>query len=98
MRALNYAGSELVTSDAVADALIDYVVTLPTNHPPEPVTIPALQDGREVTARFLVTAQTPLLVTSSDEPETPLRGAEHAVDVLRHRARRLDSIGYELRG
>lgn len=97
MRSLNYAGTELVTSDAVADALIDYVVTLPVNHPPEPVTIPALQGGREVTARFVVTAQTPLLVTNNEGPEIPLPGADHAVDVLRYRAQRLDSIGYELR-
>lgn len=97
MRALNYAGCELVTSDAVADALLDYVVTLPVNRPPEPVTIPALQEGRPVTARFLVTAQTPLLVTSVERPEVPLDGEDHAIDVLRHRAQRLDSIGYELR-
>lgn len=98
MRALNYAGCELVTSDAVAEALLDFVVTLPVNRPPEPVTIPALQEGRPVTARLLVTAQTPLLVTSLEKPDVPLDGEETAIDVLRHKMQRLDSIGYELRG
>jgi hypothetical protein len=97
MRNLNYAGCELVTSDAVADALLDYVVTLPLNRPPEPVTIPALQEGRPVTARFLVTALTPLLVTTAERANVPLDGEAHAIDVLRHKARRLDSIGYDLR-
>lgn len=87
-----------MTSDAVADALLDYVVTLSLNHPPEPVTIPALHDGREVTARFLVTAQTPLLVTTTERAEVALDGAQKAVDVLRYRARRLDSIGREMLG
>src|SRR5690606_21907935 len=98
MRSLNYAGCELVTSDAVAQALLDFVVTLPINRPPEPVTIPALQGGRPVTARFLVTALTPLLVTSSDRPDVALEGEARAVDVLRHKMQRLDSIGYEMRG
>lgn len=97
MRTLNYAGCELVTSDAVADALFDYVVTLPLNHPPETVTIPVLQEGRAAVARFLVTALTPLLVTSTEQSEVHLEGEEHAVGVLRHKAQRLDSVGYELR-
>jgi hypothetical protein len=98
MRSLSYAGCELVTSDAVADALLDYVVTLSLNHPPEPVTIPALREGREVTARFLVTAQTQLLVMTSELAEVALDGSQKAVDVLRYRARRLDSIGHEVLG
>jgi hypothetical protein len=96
MRTLIYGGSELVTTDAVAEALLDYVVTLPLNRPPEPVTIPALREGRPVTARFLVTALTPLLVTSADRADIALDGETHAIDVLRHKARRLDSVGYEL--
>jgi hypothetical protein len=98
MRTLTYGGSELVTTDAVAEALLDYVVTLPLNRPPEPVTIPALQQGRPVTARFLVTALTPLLVTTAERPDVPLDGEAHAIDVLRHKADRLDSIGYEVHG
>jgi hypothetical protein len=98
MRTLTYGGSDLVTTDAVAEALLDYVVTLPINRPPEPVTIPALREGRPVTARFLVTAQTPLLVTTAERPDVPLDGEKHAIDVLRHKAHRLDSVGYELHG
>jgi hypothetical protein len=97
MRTLNYAGCELVTSDGVADALLDYVVTLPLNRPPERVTIPALQEGRPVVARFLVTALTPLLVTTAERVDEPLEGEERAIDVLRHKAHRLDSVGYDLR-
>ncbi len=98
MRTLNYAGHELITSDAVAEALFDYVLTLPLNHPPEPVTIPVLQEGHTETARFLVTAVTPLLATSSADSDVQLEGEDHAIGVLRHKAQRLDSIGYELRG
>jgi hypothetical protein len=97
MKALHYAGCELITSEAVADALLDFVVTLPLNAPPERVTIPALRDGHPVVARLLVTALTPMLVTSIGMPNVPLEGEEHAVDVLRHKAQRLDSVGYELR-
>jgi hypothetical protein len=68
MRTLTYGGSELVTTDAVAEALLDYV------------------------------ALTPLLVTTAERPDVPLDGEAHAIDVLRHKADRLDSIGYEFHG
>lgn len=95
MRALLYAGCELVTTDDLADALLDYLVTLPLNRPPERVVLPALRDGRPVTAQLLLTAVSPLLVTTVDAPQQPLDGEDYALQVLRRKTRRLDSIGFE---
>jgi hypothetical protein len=39
-----------------------------------------------------------LLVTTAERPDVPLDGEAHAIDVLRHKADRLDSIGYEFHG
>lgn len=93
MRTLHYTGCELVTTDRVADALLDYLVTLPLNHPPERVRIPALRDGVAVVAELIVTAMSPLVATTSDERDVALDGEDYAVDVLRHRASRLGSAG-----
>jgi len=98
MRTLHYAGTELVTSDGIAEALLDYIVTLPLNHPPHRVTLPAMRDDHEVVAHLVVTAETALLVTTSDAPHVALDGEQYAIDVLRHHTHRLDSIGVETRG
>ncbi len=93
MRILHYAGCELVTTDRVAEALLDYLVTLPLNHPPERVTIPALRDGVAVVAELVISALAPLVATTTEGGEVALDGEEYAVDVLRHRMTRLGSIG-----
>ncbi|MCS0498973.1 hypothetical protein [Protaetiibacter mangrovi] len=97
MRALHYAGCELVTTERVAEALLDYIVTLPLNQPPERVTIPALRGGEPVVAELVLTAATPLATTSLDMREQPLDGEDYAVEVLRFKAHRLDSVGFDLR-
>ncbi len=85
-----------MTTDRVADALLDFLVTLPRTGPPERIAIPVLRGGRTVGVQLLVTAATPFVVFEADAPETPLDGEEHAVAVLRHRAARLDSVGFGL--
>lgn len=96
MRALLYAGCELVTTDDLADALLEYLVTLPLNQPPERVVLPALRDGRPVTAQLLLTATSPLVVTTVDAAQQPLDGEDYALQVLRRKARRLDSVGFDV--
>ncbi len=95
MRTLHYAGCDFVTSDRVAEAFVDYLVTLPLNQPPERVTIPALRAGDEVVAEFVVTAFAPIVTTSSHEREVPLHGEDAAIEALRGKARRLDGVGLE---
>lgn len=96
MKALLYAGHELLTTDPVADALLDYVETLPLNQQPERVVIPALRDGHPVIAEVVLTAATPVAVTTTDLDDMPLDGADYAVAVLRNKAERMAGIGYHL--
>ena len=98
MRVLHYAGCELVTSDRVAEALLDFIVTLPLNRPPERVSIPALRAGAPVIAEFVLTAATPIASTTSDARETALDGERAAIEVLHHKTHRLDSVGVPLHG
>lgn len=97
MKALLYAGHELLTTDDVADALLDFVETLPLNQPPERVVIPALRDGLPVTAEVVLTAATPVAVTTTSLRDTPLEGDVYAVAVLRRKAERVGGIGFEHR-
>jgi len=96
MKALLYAGHELLTTDRVADALLDYVETLPMNQPPDRVVIPALRDGQPVIAEMVLTAATPVAVTTTALADTALDGADYAVAVLRNKAERVAGIGYHL--
>jgi len=95
MKALLYAGHELLTTDDVADALLDYVAVLPLHPPPERVVIPALRDGLPVTAEVVLTAATPVAVTTTSIRDTPLEGDVYAVEVLRRKTERVAGIGYE---
>lgn len=94
MKALLYAGHELLTSDSVADALLDYIEALPVNQPPQRVVIPALREGSPVTAEVVLTAATPVAVTTTALDESHLDGEDYAVTVLRRKAERLAGIGY----
>ncbi|TXK19583.1 hypothetical protein [Homoserinibacter sp. GY 40078] len=96
MKALLYSGHELITTDAVAEALLDYVMTLPLNQRPDRIMVPALRDGSRTVAQLVLTAGTPLAVTTIDGPDTPLDGEDYAIEVLRRKTRRLDSVGFDL--
>ena len=96
MKALLYAGHELLTTDDVADALLDYVETLPLNQAPERVVLPALRDGQPVVAELVLTAATPVVVTTTPVRNTHLDGEEYAIAVLRNKAERSAGIGYHL--
>lgn len=93
MKNLLYAGHELTTTDAVADALLDFVVTLARTQPPESVKIPVLMNGRSADVQLILTAVTPIAASSIDMSEIALDGAEFAVEILRRKAERLDSVG-----
>lgn len=93
MKNLLYAGHELTTTDAVAEALLDFVVTLARNQPPARVTIPVLIDGRNTEVQLILTAVTPIAAATVDMSDMALRGADSAVEELRYKASRLDSVG-----
>ena len=93
MKALLHAGYELVTTDEVADALLDYVVSLPVNQPPARVELPVLRNGQPTLAQLVLSPTTPLAITTSDAVDVELEGADDAVNVLRRRTARLAGLG-----
>ena len=93
MKNLLYAGHELTTTDAVAEALLDFVVTLARTQPPESVNIPVLMNGRSTDVQLILTAVTPVAAASIDMSEVALNGADLAVEILRRKTERLDSVG-----
>lgn len=97
MKALLYAGHEFTTSDAIADALLDYMLTMPLNQPPDRIMVPALRDGRPLVVQLMLTACTPIAVTTLDDPDTPLEAEDYAVQVLRRKTTRLSGVGFESR-
>lgn len=93
MKNLLYAGHELTTTDAVAEALLDFVVTLARTQPPASVNIPVLMHGRSTDVQLILTAVTPIAAASIAMSEVALNGADFAVEILRRKTERLDSVG-----
>lgn len=93
MKNLIYAGSTFTTTDEVASALLDFVVSQARTHPPEAVTVPVIIDGRASEITLVLTAGTPLAFAATDVHDMELDGSEYAARVLRHKTQRLDSIG-----
>lgn len=98
MKVLLYSGCELTTTDEVARALLDYIVTIPHNQAPEVVMIPALREGGRVVAHLVLTANTPLAVHTVEGRETALDGEDYAIEVLRRKASRLSAVGFDALG
>lgn len=81
MKVLSYAGSEFLTSDAVAAALLEYGAALAEGREAATVEIPVIgADGSESMAVFLVGPASQIVATNAetDEPEQ-----DHP-DVVRH--------------
>lgn len=95
MKTLLYAGHAFTTTDEVARALLDYVVTIPHNQAPEVVMIPAMRDGERVVAHLVLTASTPLALHTVEGREVALDGEDYAVEVLRRKASRLAAVGFD---
>lgn len=93
MKNILYGGHDFTTTDDVAAALLDFVVSLARTQPPEVVTIPVIIDGRATEAALVLTSVTPVAVVDVELHDMQLDGADYAVAVLRHKTQRLDSVG-----
>ena len=96
MKSLLYAGHELLTTDEVADALLDYVVTLPLNQPPERLVIPAIRDGHSIVVEVVLTASTPIASATTEVPSAPLDGELTALREMRRKTNRIAHLGLDL--
>ena len=97
MKSLLYAGHELLTTDEVADALLDYVVTLPLNQPPERLVIPAIRDGQPIVVEVVVTASTPIASATTEVPSEHLDGETEALREMKRKTNRIAHLGLDLR-
>ncbi len=93
MKVLIYAGSEFMTSDAVAAALLHYSEALAENHQAATIELPIVEPGgRLTTAEFLVGPSSQIVskdvVTELEEPDAP-----DVVENLRAMTRRLHPEG-----
>lgn len=95
MKALLYAGHELITTDEVAAALVEYLTRLPLNHPPHRVAIPVIRGEMRSSAELVMTGRTSLAVIATDAADERLDGDDYAVNVLQQRADSLAGIGAE---
>jgi hypothetical protein len=86
MRDLLVSGARVMTSDDVADALLDYALELASHHATAVARFPALVDGQYVDTRMILGAGIPLTAVSAD-PGLPVSidGAEFAAAQLRKR-------------
>jgi hypothetical protein len=72
---ITYAGESFLTTDAVADGLLDFVAALGERHEAESVAIPAItKDGKSVFVRLVVGPASELISVPVDstlaEPDT----------------------------
>jgi hypothetical protein len=87
MKRILYAGGDLLTTDEVADALMEYASVLAIIGSADLVDVPALDRGGEQrTARLLVGPASQILSIDTDDEDRDL-GAADALGVLRGRAR-----------
>jgi hypothetical protein len=93
MKMLIYAGSEFMTSDAVASALLTYSAALADNHEAATIELPIIEPGgRRTTAAFLVGPASQIvskdIESDLEEPHDP-----ELVERLRAMTRRLRPEG-----
>ena len=67
MKNIHYAGDELMTGDAIADALLDYAATLARQETSATIDVPVITDDGSLTAaRFLLGPASQLVAVSVD--------------------------------
>ena len=86
MRDLLVSGTRVMTSDDVAEALLDYAVELTSHHATAVARFPAIVDGQHVETQMVLGAGIPLTSVSVD-PVLPvdLDGADLAAAQIRNR-------------
>lgn len=91
MRRILYAGSELITGDAIADAVMALGRALADAREADTVTVPVLTDGRRTTATILI-GPASQIVTMDAPPGTPELVDDDAVAALTTRRQRLQPV------
>ena len=90
MRVLTYAGSEFLTSDAVASALLEYGAALAEGREAATIEIPVIEaDGSESMALFLVGPASQIVsrVAETDAPERQYPDVVRRLEELTRRLR-----------
>ncbi|HWM32827.1 MAG TPA: hypothetical protein VNR36_01175 [Pseudolysinimonas sp.] len=78
MRLVSYAGGNFVTSDVVADALLDYAAALGNAHHAAAIVVPAVGLGQ---IRLLVGPASQLLSVPVQDTRNEPDGAEFTADI-----------------
>jgi hypothetical protein len=85
MREILYAGHRFVTTDALSDAVLDYVVEATAREVTDTLAIPVLVDGAVETLRVLITPTIELGTISVPGLEAELPGEGAALAALESR-------------
>ncbi|MFJ6651176.1 hypothetical protein ACIQLJ_00095 [Microbacterium sp. NPDC091313] len=85
MHEIMFAGERLLTTDAVADALLQYAHRLAELGRHDVVAIPVIEDGAATTCRLLLAPTTSLGVVRQSRTEAQLPGADEAFTDLSER-------------
>lgn len=88
MREVSYAGGTFVTSDEIADALLDYAAALANADRATAISVPALGPDGPIEVRILVGPASQIVTATIDRGEVELDGTaflgEVQEDVRRH--------------
>lgn len=102
MKVLIYAGSEFMTSDAIADAVLRYSEALAEGREAGTIDLPVVEvDGTLATATFLVGPSSQLVakdvITALDQPDAP-EVVEHIEALIRglHPTAAIDTEPYSV--
>ncbi|MCU1438456.1 MAG: hypothetical protein JWP66_1543 [Naasia sp.] len=86
MKRISYADEHLLTSAAVADALLQYAKGLAQAGSSDVVSIPTLHGGAPRQAELIIGPASQITALDTTDPERELPGEAEAVDELRRRA------------
>jgi len=92
MKTINYAGGAVLTSDAIADAVVDYAAALAKAGSSEELTIPVvLEDGSSSEASLLLGPASQLVASPELDPHGELAD-DALVDEIRARTEALGPL------
>jgi hypothetical protein len=81
MKILSYSGEEVVTTDRMCEAVVDYARALAAENAADVVEIPVLVDAGAGTARLLIGPSSQLIVIATDDSDVALKDAAVVVDL-----------------
>jgi hypothetical protein len=81
MKILSYSGEEVVTTDRMSEAVVDYARALAAENAADVVEIPVLVRAREGTALLLIGPSSQLIVIPTEDSDVALKDAAVVVDL-----------------